>query len=126
MMRWPPLLKRKTEPPRAAGRGEGDRVLLELNSPDGARSHTFTLSRPIYSGPRKIEVIELRAPSPAALERFYTSLPHDLDHSEFDRAAAAISLLTCLDLAAIETISARDFLELCDGIAPILEDVMKE
>ncbi len=126
-MRWPPLLKRKTEPSGPAESDEGGRALREANSPCGARPRIFTLSRPIFSGPRKIEVIALRAPSPEDLERLDALLPDALSRGYFDAAVLAISLLTGLDRAAIETISARDFLELCDGIvSPILEDAMKE
>jgi hypothetical protein len=97
-----------------------------LNSPDASQPHSFTLSRPIYSGPRKIEVIELRAPSPEDLERLDALLPDALSRGYFDAAVLAIALLTGLDRAATESLSARDFLALCDIVSPILEDAMKE
>jgi hypothetical protein len=84
------------------------------------------LTKPIYSGPQRIETLTIRAPTAADFERLDATLPDDIRRSYYDGAAAAIALLTGLSRSTIESISARDFLELCDGIAPILEDVMKE
>ncbi len=122
-MRWP---FSKTEPSGPAAPDEGGWGARALNSPAASQPHSFTLTKPIYSGPQRIETLTIRAPTAADFERLDATLPDDIRRSYYDGAAAAIALLTGLSRSTIESISARDFLELCDGIAPILEDVMKE
>lgn len=84
----------------------------------------YRLHRPLLIGPRRIEVLEFRPPSAAAMR---AAEARDFPADDFDGVLLAISLTTGIDEATLDRqLSARDYCRLSQGdYSQLISDLVK-